>query len=368
MVPGVARTSHPAGQANSPLHGDMTQDKKIPEKNGGAVTLKSVAASVGLSPGTVSAVLNNAPSSKHIPKATRERIFAAARKLDYRPNFFAQTLRKQRTYTLGVIAHEIGDGYSSSIIAGIEEGTRRRNYFFVTGVHRHNPDLFENYSRVLLQRGAEGIITLDFNLAHSLQVPAVAIPGHKDSEGVTNIVLDHRHAAELGLRHLFELGHSEIAFMRGHPDSADSQFRWTAVQEVAADMGIEIDPDLVVQIMSEDSTPSLGYPYGKELIARKRPFTALLAYNDISAIGAMRAFHEAGLQVPGDISVVGFDDIPAAAFHYPSLTTVRQPLHRMGELAVETLVERLENGKEMEREIAVQPEIVVRESTAPARK
>ncbi len=348
-----------------PLQGDMSQDKKAADKNGGAVTLKSVAASVGLSPGTVSAVLNNAPSSKHIPKATRERIIAAARKLDYRPNFFAQTLRKQRTYTLGVIAHEIGDGYSSSIIAGIEEGTRRRNYFFVTGVHRHNPELFENYSRVLLQRGAEAIITLDFNLAHSLQVPAVAIPGHKDTEGVTNIVLDHRHAAELGLRHLIELGHRKIAFMRGHPDSADSKFRWTAVQEVARDLGIEIDPELVVQITSEDSTPSLGYPYGKELIARKRPFTALLAYNDISAIGAMRAFHEAGFQVPGDISVIGFDDIPAAAFHYPSLTTVRQPLHRMGELAVEMLVERLENGKEMEREIAVQPEIVVRESTAP---
>lgn len=315
----------------------------------------------------MSAVLNNAPSSKHIPKVTRERIVAAARKLDYRPNFFAQTLRKHRTYTLGVIAHEIGDGYSASIIAGIEDSARQRNYFFVTGVHRHDVELFEKYSRLLLQRGAEAIITLDFNLAHSLQVPAVAIPGHKDNEGVTNIVLDHRHAAELALKHLVELGHREIAVLRGHPESTDSQYRWTAVQEVAQELGIELHPDLVIQIMTEDTTPRLGYPYGKELIERKRRFTALLAYNDISAIGAMRAFHEAGLNVPGDISVVGFDDIPAAAFHYPSLTTVRQPLHRMGELAVEMLVERLENGKEMEREIAVQPEIVVRESTAPAR-
>jgi LacI family transcriptional regulator len=346
----------------------MTQTRKTADRNGGAVTLKSVAAYVGLSPGTVSAVLNDAPSSKHIPKATRERIIAAARKLDYRPNFFAQTLRKQRTFTLGVIAHEIGDGYSSSIIEGIEESARRRGYFFVTGVHRHDPELFNKYSRLLLQRGAEGIITLDFNLGHSLQVPAVAIPGHRDNEGVTNVVLDHRHAAELGLKHLLDLGHRKIAIMRGHPESADSQYRWAAVQEVAQELGLELDPSLVVQIMSEDSTPSLGYPYGKELIERKRPFTALQAYNDISAIGAMRAFHEAGLRVPQDISVVGFDDIPAAAFHYPSLTTVRQPLHRMGELAVEMLVERLENGKEMEREIAVQPEIVVRESTAPARK
>ena len=165
-----------------------------------------------------------------------------------------------------------------------------------------------------------------------------------------------------------ELGHTKIAILRGHPESADSQHRWTAVQQVAQEVGLELDPDLVIQILSEESTPLLGYPYGKELIERKRPFTALLAYNDISAIGAMRAFHEAGFEIPRDISVVGFDDIPAAAFHYPSLTTVRQPLHRMGELAVEMLVERLENSREMEPEIAVQPELVVRESTGPARK
>src|SRR5437879_3318690 len=185
----------------------MTQIKKTAETNGRAVTLKSVASHVGLSPGTVSAVLNDAPSAKHIPKVTRERIVAAARKLDYRPNFFARSLRKRRTFTIGVIAHEIGDGYSSTIIAGIEDSARQRGYFFVTGIHRHNRQLFEDYSRLLLQRGAEGIITLDFNLAHSLPVPAVAIPGHTQNEGVTNIVLDHRRAAELALKHLTSLGH-----------------------------------------------------------------------------------------------------------------------------------------------------------------
>ena len=346
----------------------MTQSKKTAESNGSTVTLKSVAAHVGLSPGTVSAVLNDAPSARHIPKATRERIIAAARKLDYRPNFFAQSLRRQRTFTIGVIAHEIGDGYSSTIIEGIEESARKRGYFFVTGVHRHDLELFEKYSRLLLQRGAEGIITLDFNLPHSLPVPAVSIPGHRENEGVTNVVLDHHRAAELALKHLADLGHTKIAILRGHPESADSQYRWNAVEQVAGEMGVTVDPGLVVQISSEDSSPSLGYPYGKELIARKRPFTALLAYNDISAIGAMRAFREAGLEIPRDVSVVGFDDIPAAAFHYPSLTTVRQPLRRMGELAVDMLVERIEASKEMEPEIAVQPEIVVRESTGPAPK
>jgi DNA-binding LacI/PurR family transcriptional regulator len=346
----------------------MTQSKKAETANGNVVTLKAVAAHVGLSAGTVSAVPNDAPSAKHIPQQTRERIIAAARQLDYRPNYFARSLRKRRTMTIGVIAHEIGDGYSSSIIAGIENGTRERDYFFVTGVHRHDRDLFERYSRLLIQRGAEGIITVDFNLAHSLPLPAVAIPGHVDNEGVTNIVLDHRHAAELALKHLADLGHTKIAFFRGHPQSADSTHRWNAVQDVAGEMQIELDPQLVMQIDSNDSTPNLGYPYGKQLLATRRPFTALFAYNDISAIGAIRAFQEAGLRVPNDVSVVGFDDIPGAAFHYPSLTTVRQPLQKMGEIAAEILIGRIEGERDWQREIAVQPEIVIRESTAPARK
>src|SRR5258708_20314525 len=143
---------------------DMTKDKKTADANGGAVPLKAVAAHLGLSPGTVSAVLNDAPSAKHIPKVTRERIFAAARKLDYRPNFFARSLRKQRTFTIGVIAHEIGDGYSSTIIAGIEDSARQRDYSFVTGVHRHDRELFEKYSRLPFQQDTKRIITLHFNL------------------------------------------------------------------------------------------------------------------------------------------------------------------------------------------------------------
>lgn len=345
----------------------MTPAKKPEGKDSRVITLKAVAAHVGLSAGTVSAVLNDAPSARHIPKQTRERIIAAARKLDYRPNYFARSLRKRRTMTIGVITHEIGDGYSASVIAGIENGTRLRDYFFVTGVHHHDRELFENYVRMLMQRGAEGIITIDYNLAHSLSLPAVSIPGHVHNEGVTNIVLDHRHAAELALRHLTRLGHSKIAFFRGDPKSADAISRWEAVHEVARDMGIMLDPQLIVQIESDDSTPNLGYPFGRQLLHNKRPFTALFAYNDISAIGAIRAFHEAGLDVPRDVSVVGFDDIPAAAFHYPSLTTIRQPLERMGETAAEILIARIEGEKELSPEIAVQPEIVVRESTGPVK-
>jgi len=218
-----------------------------------------------------------------------------------------------------------------------------------------------------LQRGAEGIITLDFTLAHSLPVPAVAIPGHTQNEGVTNIILDHDQAALLALKHLMDLGHRKIAVLKGHPESADSASRWNAVREVAQRIGLQLDPELIIQIDSKDSSPNLGYPFGKMLLEKKRPFTALFAYNDISAIGAIRAFQESGLHVPNDISVVGFDDIPFAAFHHPSLTTVRQPLHKMGELAVEMLVARIEGKREWQQELAVQPDLAVRESTGPAR-
>jgi LacI family transcriptional regulator len=126
-----------------------------------------------------------------------------------------------------------------------------------------------------------------------------------------------------------------------------------------------MDPDLVMSLEFDDPSPQLGYPYAKQLLARKKPFTALFAYNDISAIGAIRAFQEEGLRVPGDVSVVGFDDIQWAAFNTPSLTTVRQPLGKMGEIAAETIISKIENDQEHPSEIAIEPTLIVRESTGP---
>jgi len=339
----------------------------VKTKNGSKspVTLKSVAQHVGLSPGTVSAVLNDSPSASHIPKATRERILEAARELKYQPNFLARSLRKQRTYTLGIIANDLGDvAYSPMVIAGIEKFARQRNYFFLTGVHHHQPELLEQYSAMLLQRGVEGLITVDLNLEFSPPLPTVAVSGHRTQQGVTNVVLDHQRAVALALQHLVQLGHREIAFMRGHPTSADSATRWQAVCEVAPTLGITVRPELTVQLEAEEFSPEIGYVFAMKLLDRRKPFTALFAYNDLSAIGAIRAFQEAGLRVPQDVSVVGFDDIPGAAYHFPSLTTVRQPLGRMGEIAAETVIARIEGKEDYPTEIAVEGELIARESTA----
>ena len=330
------------------------------------VTLKSVAEHLGLTPGTVSAVLNNSVASRSIPERTRSRIIEAARQLNYRPNFMARSLRVQRTYTIGVILEEIGDGYGSMIVSGVEEYVRERNYFFLTVAHRHDAQLLQTYSQMLLSRGIEGFLTVDTVLTDVPSLPTVAVAGHRKLENVTNIVLDHRHAAEQALQHLQALGHKEIAFLKGQPESADSAVRWAAICEVAREREIEINPARVVQLTGCDSTPELGYPFGKELLARRVPFTALFAYNDISAIGAMRALQEAGLRVPEDVSVVGFDDIAHASFCLPNLTTVRQPLKKMGRIAAETLLAHIEGSHEVGGEIAVEPELMVRQSTAAA--
>jgi len=337
-------------------------------KRNGSVTLKAVAEHLGLTPGTVSAVLNNSLASRSIPEHTRKRIIAAARELNYRPNFLARSLRVQRTYSVGVIVEEIGDPYCSSIVSGIETRLRESNFFFLTVVHRHDPKLLQSYSQLLASRGVEGLITIDTSIAEEPTLPTVAVAGHQKMENVTNIILDHRRAAELALGHLKQLGHQRIAFLRGQPKSSDTASRWEAIQEVVQEYGIQIFPELVLQLEEMDITPEVGYPYGKALIARNVPFTALFAYNDNSAIGAMRAFQEAGLRVPDDISVVGFDDISTASFSIPPLTTVRQPLLRMGRIAAETLLDRIENRAAFIPEIAVQPELIIRKSTGPPRK
>jgi DNA-binding LacI/PurR family transcriptional regulator len=345
----------------------MTQPprKKQTLRSEPRVTLKTIADHLGLTPGTVSAALNNSPAARSIPQHTKNRIIEAAQALNYRPNFFARTLRLRRTYTIGVIAEEIGDAYGAMVISGIEEYLRKNNYFFLTVIHRHDPKLLQTYAQMLLTRGVEGFITTDTSLTEKLALPTVAVAGHQRVEGVTNIVLDHKRAAHLALEHLKDLGHENIAFIKGQTFSSDSSDRWNAICEVAKELNISVRSELTVQLEGTDSTPAIGYPYAKQLLARREPFSALFAYNDISAIGSLWAFHEAGLRVPEDISVVGFDDTPGAAFSNPPLTTVRQPLVRMGQIAAQTVVDLIEGQGQFVPEIAIEPELVARQSTGP---
>jgi DNA-binding LacI/PurR family transcriptional regulator len=332
----------------------------------GRVSLKTLAAYLKLDPTTVSVVLNDVPG-RSIPEATRERIRKAAQKFNYQPSFVARSLRNRRTMTIGILVPVLADGYHAEVMTGIGDSLLEEKYFYFIAHHRHRPDLIKEYPRMLISRGAEGIITIDTHLVDKLPLPVVAIAGHRSMEGVTNVVLDHHRAAELSLCHLYDLGHRTIAFMRGQPYSSDSDARWQGIVRVANDLGLIVRPQLTIQLEKDLTSPELGYPVVQQLLQHHRSFTACVSFNDIAAIGCIRALHDVGLRVPDDVSVVGFDDIKEAAFQTPSLTTIRQPLHQMGALAVKTLLQQLESSNHRDSsQIAVAPELIIRESTGPA--
>jgi LacI family transcriptional regulator len=172
----------------------------------------------------------------------------------------------------------------------------------------------------------------------------------------------------LALKHLRDLGHKRIVFMKGQATILDSEARWQSILAAAGKMGITIHPELCVYLEANSWSPELGHPVIRELLARTRDFTAIFCFNDIAAIGAVRALADVGLSCPGDISVVGFDDIASAVYQTPSLTTMRQPLHRMGETAAQLLLRRIQSPHEPYSDTLIfEPELVVRESTGAAR-
>ena len=320
---------------------------------------------LNLSPATISLVLNNAPGVRSIPQATRDRVIEAAARFDYRPSFYARSLRKRQTFSVGVLLPELNDSYATQVLTGVEELLIEEGYFYLIASHRRKPDLIEEYPRLLLDRCVEGFILIDTVLEHSMKLPVVAVAGHRKIEGVTNVVLDQRRAAELELRHLYQLGHRKIAFMRGGSHSSDADERWECQMAAARDLKLEVPPELKVQIQLTVSTPEMGFGPANELVNRGADFTALVCYNDVSAIGAVRAFMDHGLRVPEDISVVGFDDIQSAAFHNPSLTTIRQPLQQMGASAARILLQRIRGQATFPDAVPIRPELVIRESTCP---
>ncbi|MGI8742033.1 MAG: LacI family DNA-binding transcriptional regulator [Bryobacteraceae bacterium] len=350
----------------------MPLKKEADEKRGAPrqVSLRELAKNLGLSPTTLSLVLNRSSAAGSIPQDTKDRIFAAAKKSNYRPNFLARSLRSRRTYTIGVIAPEWSEGYSALVLAGVEDFLMVEGYMYLVTSHHHQAKLIDQYPRLLYERQVEGLIAVDTPFEQQLPLPVVSVSGHRRVPGVTNIVLNHERAAELGLRHLTELGHKKIAFFRGQSFSSDTEVRWEAIRTVATQMGVAVRPALVTQMDGEKPSPEVGYMAAKRILAGGEPFTALFAFNDISAIGAIRAFRESGLRIPEDVSVMGFDDVYGAAFHIPALTTIRQPLWQMGKLAAETLLKRIGNtpGAEYPEFLEVEPELIVRESSARAHR
>ena len=330
-------------------------------------SLKMVAEHVGLSSAAVSRVLSGSPAAKSIPQATQERIIAAAAELNYRPNMLARSLRRGKSHTIGVLVPELSEGYTTLVLAGLEQGLLQAGYFYNIISHHHRTDVIEQAQTMMIERAVDGFVAIDTRLHQHLQLPTVTISAPDKHEWVTSIVLNHRRAAELAIDHLAGLGHRNIAIIKGQSFSSDTERRWQAIQDAATRAHLKLNPALIAQLESDSPSHEPGYFAAQRLLSSKVPFTAIFAFNDVSAIGANRALHEAGLRVPQDVSIVGFDDVQSAAFQNPALTTVRQPLRTMGMLAAEAIVRQIvtPTDKPSSRQVMVDPELIVRESTAP---
>jgi LacI family transcriptional regulator len=343
------------------------------------VTIRDVAKESGFSSTTVSIVLNNAPLARYIPQPTKKRIERAAKKLGYRPNLFARSLRSKRSHTVGVMVFDMTDPYCTLILRGIENSLFQASYLpILTDVHNEG-SRFERYLEMLLDRRIEGLIVLanwlflDINLLADLEkssIPTAMIGCELKTETMSSIIVDNELGARAAVEHLFALGHRKMAFIRGPKGLTDSGPRWKGIRHFAQEKGLDIDQRLVVDL-PESRNPISGFEDGykltEELLKHRRPFTALVAFDDMTAFGAIRALNRANIRVPDQVSVVGFDDVAPSALYTPPLTTVRQPMEAMGNMAASIIVEGMNAVLEKRSAGAIHrklaPELVVREST-----
>lgn len=345
----------------------------------GAVTIRDVARECGYSASTVSIVLNNAPLARYIPAETKSRIETTAKRLGYRPNPLARSLRSQRSNIVGVMVFDITDPFCTPILRGLENSLYQGNYLALLADAHNEPHRFERYLEMFLDRRVEGIVVIanwlvtDIKVLSDLtehEVPAVVAGREVEVQRASTVSVDNEGGAAAALDHLYQLGHRDIAFLRGPRALSSSGQRWKGIRAFAQSVGLSIDTKLVAELpesLDPNSSFEAGTQLTAELLRRGKPFSALLAYDDVTAFGAMRALKKKGLRVPEDCSVVGFDDVAQANLSVPSLTTVRQPMEAMGAMSAGLLLDAIKASTQ-NRDVPVvrrkiPAELIVREST-----
>jgi DNA-binding LacI/PurR family transcriptional regulator len=351
------------------------------------VTLLDVARASGFSASTVSIVLNNAPLSRYVAAATKERIREAAHALGYHPDAFARSLRRRRSNTIGLMAFDLSDPFCTQIVRGAQTQLHDTPYLPLLMDAQNQRKQFEAYLELLLERRVEGLIVVAnwiFSGFHFLadieknNVPVVVVDRDLTSSNIHSVLVDNEAGGYMAIEHLHRLGHSEIAVIRGPGELADSEGRWAGIQRYAAESGLRLDPRLIRQL-PDAVDPSSGFEGGMRLTAEllcspdhdKNEFTAIVAFDDLTALGAVRALRQAGLRVPEDCSVIGFDDILPAAVSSPGITTIRQPMEQMGQIAASWILEAIEAREKSDSGPAaaaklrlLEPLLVERESTS----
>lgn len=344
----------------------------------GHVTLLDIARASGYSVSTVSIVLSEAPLSAKVAATTRTHIRSIARQLGYHPDAYARSLRRRSTQTIGILAFDLSDPFCMPIVRGIQETAQQAGYLpLLLDVQTQRP-LFDSYLQMLLERRADAVVVIaswvfeEANLLGDIRknnVPILIVGRDLAARGISSILVDNEAGGAMATRHLHDLGHRRIAVIRGPQEMCDSEPRWAGIRKVAAETGMDLDEKLIFQLPGL-ADPASGFEGGqrfaREMLASGREFTAVLAFDDLTALGVVRGLSEAGLRVPDDCSVMGFDDILPAEVTTPAMTTIRQPLRQMGRDAAAGVLEAI-RGTQTKQGAKLHltcPELVVRQSTA----
>lgn len=336
-----------------------------------SVTIKEIARQLGVSHSTVSRALNNQPV---VAEETAARIRALARELQYVPSATARALKTNRSHVLGVINNRIADPFYAEVLDGIQSVAHRYGYSVFVSAFEYDPEREEGLIRAMVARQVDALILCSSTFpARRLEqmggtsVPTVFIHNRADDVLPHSIYHDDRAGTYALTRHLVQLGHRRIAFGGNARGGRLQQERRQGVVDALAEAGLRLDP--AHDLMAPDGQMRSGAILADQLLALAERPTAIVCFNDMQAIGLMQALQQAGLRIPGDISVAGFDDIPLAGFLYPSLTTYHQPQRSLGELAAQVALHLLGESVADQRVtldvITMQGRLMVRDSTAP---
>lgn len=333
-----------------------------------AVTIKDVAERAGVSYTSVSRALNG---KKGVGQETTARIISIAEEMGYRPNALARGLVNKRTYTLGLIIPDIINPFFPEIARGVDEAARKEGYNVFLCNTGWNLEQERRTIDLLAEKQVDGIITLPSHEGASVdyakerlgeEIPIIYLSTLPKQSNVFSITVDNAHGTFLVAQHLVDRGYRKIGFIGGEATLTGVEDRLRGFQSALSGFGIDLPEEWIVNL-------GFGIGAGEEAIRRlldlPHPPEAVFAENDYLALGVLQGLAERGIDVPGEMAVVGFDDIPVSALHGVNLTTVRQPKYRTGELAVRMLLDQLEGREEgaQVRKILLDPELVVRGTT-----
>jgi LacI family transcriptional regulator len=326
-------------------------------------TIRDVAQRAGVSVATVSKVIN---ARYGVSAATVARVQRVIDELGYESSLVARSLRNHRTNVIGILVSDI-EPFSSELLKGAAKAIKGTGYELVVysagGASSDHVGWERRYLSRLSGTLIDGaILVTPTVVAATYGAPVVAVDPHTGGEGVPTVDSDNLRGAQLATEHLLLLGHRRIGFLAGRPDLESARLRELGFRQAMSEAGVDVDPELVRVGAYEEAT---AVAPARELLARRDRPTAVFAANDLSAIATMDVALTLGLAVPGDLSVIGFDNIPESALTTPTLTTIDQPIQLMGQRAVGMLVELMGGGSLGSTHLTLPTRLVVRGSTAP---